>query len=160
MATALHRERRPRRPGGERALCGSRSRTGTRAVRDPARGQGTRATEPGLVKWKVKGPMRSRKRLTLLLLSSLAVLSLLGGAFVFHTASTHAASSGFTRSISSGGTTSFASAPIGGSDAAVQDPEFAGGEGDTADAGGAGGDNGPNRNLTRPNQSNRRAVSS
>jgi len=127
-------------------------------ARPPPADRATRATEPGPVKWKVKGPMRSRKRLTLLLLSSLAVLSLLGGAFVVHTASTHAASSGFTRSISSGGTTSFASAPTGVTNDAVQDPEFAGGEGDTADAGGAGADNGPNRSLSGPTKGNGRAV--
>jgi hypothetical protein len=125
-------------------------------ARPPPADRATRATEPGLVKWKVKGPMRSRKRLTLLLLSSLAVLSLLGGAFVFHTASTHAASSGFTRSISAAGVSSFASAQ-GGSDAAVQDPEFAtAGEGDTAGAGGA--NNGPNRSLSGPTKGNGRAV--
>jgi hypothetical protein len=102
--------------------------------------------------------MRSRKRLTLLLLSSLAVLSLLGGAFVFHTTSTHAAGSGFTRSISSGGTASFASAPAGVTNDAVQAPEFAAGEGDTADASGGAGDNGPNRSLTGPTKGNGRTV--
>src|SRR5260370_18249808 len=102
--------------------------------------------------------MRSRKRLTLLLVSSLAGLSLLGGAFVFHPTGTHAASSGFARSISSGGTASFASAPAGVTNDAVQAPEFPGGEGDTADASGGAGNNGPNRSLTGPTKGNRRAV--
>src|SRR5260370_42554970 len=116
-------------------------------ARPPPADRATRATEPGPVKWKVKGPMRSRKRLTLLLLSSLAVLSLLGGAFVFHTTGTHAASSGFARSISSGGTPSFASAPAGVTNDAVQAPEFPGGEGDTADASRGAGNHRPHRRL-------------
>src|SRR5262249_54975448 len=82
-----------------------------------------------------------------------------GGAFVFHATSTRAASNGFTRSISSGGTTSISSAPAGVTNDAVQDPEFASADdGDSADAGGNGGDNGPNRSLSGPTKGNRRLV--
>src|SRR5262245_23002214 len=113
---------------------------------------------------KVQQSMTIAKRRPLLLgLTGLTILSLLVAAFAFaRVQTTHAASGGFTRTISSGGTSSFSSAgPASGGGVGVQDPEFAnGGEGDSADAGGGGGDQGVNRSHTGATKGNGRAVSS
>lgn len=84
--------------------------------------------------------MRTRRSLVIAL-SSLALFSMLAAAFAFiHVGGAHAASSSaFTRTISLGGTSSFASAAPSG-DVLIQNPEIpAGVGGETANGGGGGG---------------------
>src|SRR5262245_55230672 len=70
--------------------------------------------------------MRIAKRPLLLGLTGLTILALLVAAFAFtRVQTTRAAGGGFTRSINSGGVTSFASGTTGDI-AGIQDPEFAG----------------------------------
>jgi hypothetical protein len=109
--------------------------------------------------------MRITKRPLLLGLTGLAILSLLVGAYSFaRVTSTRAASGsdgGFTRTISSSGTTSFAADATSafGGGVAVQDPEFAnGGANDSADASGGGSDQGVDRSFSGPTTGNGRAV--
>src|SRR5215831_6716792 len=80
--------------------------------------------------------MRNANRPLLLGLTGLTIFALLVGAITFaRVQSTHAASVVFTRTISSSGTSSFASAPAA-DDAAFQNPEFPGGLGGDAAGGG------------------------
>src|SRR5262245_59542558 len=101
---------------------------------------------------KVHLAMRLTKRPLVLGLTGLTLLALLAAAFAFtRVQSTHAASGGFTRTISSGGVTSPA-AGLTGDAAGVEDPEFAGEPEGDAEGGEAGNDNhhGVDRSFSGP----------
>src|SRR5262249_15591666 len=131
---------------------------------DDRAGRPTSATWPparSSSETKVQLSMRLAKRPLVLGLTGLTLIALLVAAFAFtRVQSTHAASGGFSRTISSGGVTSPA-AGLTGNAAGVEDPEFAGEPEGDAEGGGAGNDShhGVDRSLSGPTTGHGRSVS-